>query len=171
MLPEALFTALLVVGLVAALIGSAVFRAADTGKYRQALGLLAVIVGFSLVGLERCGGTRVYVVTPTASGLDASKSRIFSQAGYPLHGTATLLKPSANGSLVINDSPQPLRLVRHEYGKSLFGAFSPGPDVIPPYSLKEGPEQIDYLGPADQPPDTISVQKGSSWEVRYHLTW
>lgn len=81
------------------------------------------------------------------------------------------LEAPESGGLIVNDTDDDVWVERREYGRSMFGGLVPNTERVPPDSVGRGPSSIDYLGPDEVPPPSLSVQRGTSWKIVHHLTW
>jgi len=131
-------------------------------------GLVAFVVGFGPVAISR----HVIVATESDGHVEAASKRLFGSDTYAFSDGPSALLPSGSGVLVVNDTDRELSLVTVTYGTS----FSTPPDIdIPPMTVGSGTsrDEIDYVGPLDIPPRSISVKKKYSFggERRLWLTW
>ena len=73
------------------------------------------------------------------------------------------------GTIVVNDSPETLRVVLVGYSNSPFGLGKSPPTLVPPMSRFFNDTAIDDIGPDSPPPEAMSSQ--FSMGARSWLTW
>lgn len=130
--------------------------------------VVALIVGF---GPSACSRP---VVIVRDDGVDTTftKRRLFGTTTYRFADSATAqLTNDKDDTLVVNDSDGTLQVRTITYGTL---RLPTSPTAIPPYSATASwAREIDYFGPKDAPPHSISVNKktSSGFEIRHWLTW
>jgi hypothetical protein len=73
--------------------------------------------------------------------------------------------------MVINDSHLQVRVEEIPYYKSGIGPLSRHSISIEPFSVARVDATIDYFGPNDPPPRTLTVSRHQSAGIRYWVTW
>lgn len=76
------------------------------------------------------------------------------------------------GTIVVNDSPETLRIEYVSYANNPMLGLGPTPPTpVPPMSTFPWTSSIDNVGPDDTPPDSTETVAGLGMAVRTWLTW